>query len=365
MKRQLLYMIIGLSINLNSYTICHSGVTGRDSINDGPYFYFADNELKARWIENDRIKEYFVDQENFPEIKKKFNLLFDYRDLKNVLILKPSFSQKYKIIDSLAVISDIHGEYNAYINLLKASGIVDNDLNWKFGKGHLVVLGDIFDRGDKVTEIFWHLFGLEKQAAKAGGMVNLLLGNHELMNLSKDLDYVNEKYKKVETILNTNYYDLYSENSVLGIWLRSKPVIITINDIIFVHAGISDQMIQRNMKIKNVNRLFYDYIVGKDLQYFYANKKLRFLDEENGPLWYRGYFTDPGFRESRIDSILAFYGKKHIIVGHTTNQGIKPLFNNKIFGADAGIVNKQPGEIIIYKNGVFYRGLVTGKRIKL
>jgi len=101
-------------------------------------------------------------------------------------------------------------------------GIIDKNLNWKFGTGHLVVLGDTFDRGDMVTEVLWHLFGLEKQAAKAGGMVYVLLGNHEALVLNKDLSYLNEKYKEVEVISNTNYFDLYSENSVLGRWLRNR-----------------------------------------------------------------------------------------------------------------------------------------------
>jgi hypothetical protein len=365
MKKQLLFLVICLSFSLNSIAQSPSRADTRDSVNDGPYFYFEENQLKVRWIENNAVREYFVTPDNFTEIKENFHLLCSFNDLKNSSFLKPHNNQSYKMIDSIGVITDIHGEYNSYLNLLKAMGIIDNKLNWKFGSGHLVVLGDIFDRGDMVTEIFWHLFGLEKQAVKEGGMVHLLLGNHELMTLSKDLDYMNEKYKKVSAVFNTNYFDLYSEESVLGKWLRSKPVALTINDIIFVHAGISDGMIQRNIKIKRINRLFSEFIVGKDLEYFCKNEKLKFLDEENGPLWYRGYFTDPDFCESRLDSILTFYDKKHIVVGHTTNKGIISLFNNKILGADAGIVNKQPGEMLICKNGIFYRGTVSGKRIKL
>ena len=91
--------------------------------------------------------------------------------------------------------------------------------------------------GDMVTEILWHLYSLEKQAARAGGMVHYILGNHELMVLDEDLRYINEKYKQVEAISGIKYSDLYSENSVLGKWLRSKPVMVTINNIIFVHRS--------------------------------------------------------------------------------------------------------------------------------
>ncbi len=365
MKKLLLFLIISLFPYLNSISVCQSSSGYHNAINDGPYFYFVEDKLKAKWIVNNEIEEYFITQKNFPEIKKNFNLLCNYSDLMKAFSLKPSYSQSYKMIDSIGVITDVHGEYPAYIKLMKAMGIIDEKLNWKFGKGHLVVLGDIFDRGDMVTEILWHLFGLEKQAEKAGGMVHVLLGNHELMMLSNDQDYINKKYKKVESLFKTKYYNLYSEESVLGKWLRSKPIVLTINDILFVHAGISIEMVERHLKIRQINRLFAVNIIGKDLKYFYGISRLKFLNEELGPLWYRGYFTDINFNEDRLDSVLDFYDKGHIVVGHTTGMGIRSLYNNKIIGADAGISMHQPGEMLIYKDGVFYKGSVDGKRIKL
>jgi hypothetical protein len=90
-----------------------------------------------------------------------------------------------------------------------------------------------------------------------------------------------------------------------------------------------------------------------------------FLAQNYGPVWYRGYFTDINFRETALDSILKFYNKKHIVVGHTPSNDINPLFGNKIIGIDAGIGNRNPGEMLIYKNGTFYKGYQSGKRIKL
>jgi hypothetical protein len=206
---------------------------------------------------------------------------------------------------------------------------------------------------------------LERQASEVGGMVHVVLGNHELLILSKDLSYINEKYVKVETISNTKYFDLYSENSVLGKWLRSKPVIITINDIMFVHAGISMELVKRNLMVRQINQIFSNRIVGKDPQTVCEDEELLFLSDTYGPLWYRGYFTDKNFCESRLDSILNFYNIKHIVVGHTSSNDIKSLYDNKILRIDAGIMNDQPGEILIYKNGAFYKFYLNGARIKL
>jgi hypothetical protein len=365
MKQKILYLIISLTFNLNSFAFYHSEEGINDSINDGPYIFNINDSLKVKWIENNVLREDYVLPGNFTGIKNKFNLFCSYEDLNDTYLIKPDFNQSYSKVDSISVITDIHGEYNSYINLLIANGIIDKNLKWSFGKGHLVILGDSFDRGNMVTEILWHLFGLEKQAAEAGGMVHVILGNHEVLVLGKDVRYINDKYKIVEVISNTKYFDLYSENSVLGKWLRSKPVMISINNIIFVHGGISMDLVKRNLKIRQINEIFSDSVVGKDLSGTNESEQVMFLDENNGPLWYRGYFNDTTFCESRLDSILGFFGKEHIVVGHTSYNEIRTLFNYKIFGVDAGIMNRQPGEMLIVKNGYFYKGYITGKRVKL
>ncbi|NLA47892.1 MAG: metallophosphoesterase [Bacteroidales bacterium] len=335
------------------------------TINDGPYIYFDFNILKIRWIENNHLMEEDLTASNFDDFRHKFNLLYNFYDLYDAFLVSPGFRQDYRKIDSIALISDIHGQYDIYYNLLKKNGIIDENLCWKFGKGHLVVSGDVFDRGDRVTEIFWHLFGLEKQARKNGGRVHLLLGNHELMILSRATGYIHDKYEEVENITGMFYSDLYSENSVLGSWLRSKPVIVSINDIIFVHAGLSADIIKRKIKIRKINRLFHEKIIGKDYFHIEKSKDLQLLNDENGPLWYRGYFLDESFKESRIDSILDFYKKKHVVVGHTVLKEILSFFDKKIIGCDTGIMYRRPGEMLIIKKEVFYRALSNGERIIL
>jgi hypothetical protein len=365
MKKKLYYLIFSFILSLNSVlTVCSAGEYS-EPVNDGPYIFSSHHKLKVLWIKDNVLSQDFLTPENFPEYKKLFNLQCSFEDLTYNYYLNLKNSQSYSKVDSIGVISDIHGEYNTYINLLKAMGIINHELKWNFGKGHLVVLGDIFDRGERVTEILWHLFGLEKQAVEAGGMVHVLLGNHELMVLVSTLDYINVKYRNVESITRMTYSDLYSRNSVMGRWLRTKPVVLTINDIIFVHGGISPELLEKKLTLNWINQSFSGSIVGKDLIESEENKEKIFLSQNYGPVWYRGYFTDINFRESALDSILSFYNKKHIVVGHTPSKDIKPLFGNKIIGIDAGISNRNPGEMLIYKNGSFYKGYLSGQRIKL
>ncbi len=363
MKKSILFLLICL-YNFSLPAVSKDRSVDKP-INDGPYVFYINDTLKARMIENNVLREYIISSGNFSEIKKVIHLSCSYNDLLDVYSQKADYSQTFSEVDSVFAISDVHGQYVSFINLLIINGIIDKNLNWNFGKGHLVFLGDAFDRGDMVTELLWILFNLEKQAVKAGGMVHVLLGNHENMVLSGDLNYINEKYKKTEELTGTKYTDLYSENSVLGKWLRLQPVMISINDILFVHAGISIDLVKMKLTVKQVNNLYSNKIIGKEIAPGYENIKVTLLSGKNGPLWYRGYFEDSTFSESRSDSILRFYNKKHIIVGHTTFKTIKSLYGNKIIGIDAGIGYKQPGEVLIYKNKDFYIGTARGERIKL
>jgi hypothetical protein len=365
MVRYLSVILFGIYFCFNISSLSSQEKEGDNRINDGPYIFHEKGRLKARWIENDILKEEFIDKDNYSLLENRFDVLPDFDYLINYVAGNPNHRQNFQKVDSIGVISDIHGEYSAYIKLLKATGIIDDSLNWHFGTGHLVILGDVFDRGDEVTETFWHIFRLEKQALEAGGMVHYMLGNHEIMVLGGDISYVNDKYKLVAGIMGTGYPDLYSDRSVIGKWLRTKPVMLSINNIIFAHAGISREMIHRNMTVQRVNHTFSHSIIGLPPSVVHENEVLRFLTGGRGPVWYRGYFQEGKLRQTAVDSVLSYYGKKHLVVGHTSCEAITLMFNGKIIAVDAGLGTGLPGAMLFYKNGEFYEGTCSGKRTKI
>jgi hypothetical protein len=174
----------------------------------------------------------------------------------------PNPNQKYKGVSKITVISDLHGQFDLMVQLLKSHGVIDENLNWKYGNGHLVVNGDIMGRGNRVTEILWLVYKLENQAKKQRGRVHFLIGNHELMTTFNDLSYLNEKYTQASGIMGITIGEMYGPTSVFGNWIRKLPAIVTINDVLLVHAGISKELVNRKMKARKVNRLFYDQISG-------------------------------------------------------------------------------------------------------
>lgn len=110
--------------------------------------------------------------------------------MKAKLEIEPSAT---KMPIKLFLISDVEGEFEGFRNLLISNNVMDENYNWTFGKGHMVICGDLFDRGNEVPECLWLIYKLEQGAKTKGGYVHTLLGNHDIMNLSGDLRYVQPK----------------------------------------------------------------------------------------------------------------------------------------------------------------------------
>ena len=334
------------------------------SYNDGPYIFYEDGAVLARWTNQEGLREEVINAGQPLEIDAGISASFDpaYLDVNDPFLA--SAKTAFKGVEHIAAVSDIHGQYDLLLDLLKANRIIDEQGNWAFGEGHLVVLGDIFDRGDEVTDLLWFVHKLEKQAEKANGKVHFLLGNHEVMALQGDLRYIHKKYRYTMARMGMPYNELFGENTYLGRWLRTKPVAISINNTAFVHAGFSEVLLDQGLSFADMNRAFEEKIIGQPEDSILADPILSLLYSEDGPGWYRGYF-DEGFAKWQAQAILSKIRKKHIVVGHTSFSEVVSLFHNRIIGIDSSIKLGKKGEILLIDKRKFYRGTLNGDRIRL
>ena len=331
---------------------------------DGPYVFYQDDQLVAQWVQEGKLREDTLQAGDqlllAPGVSPSFIPAF----LDPQATFQPDPVISFEGVEKLVAISDIHGQYDLMVDLLHTHGVIDPQNHWAFGTGHLVVVGDIFDRGENVVDILWLVYNLEQEAQQAGGMVHYILGNHELMNLGNDLRYVNKKYRYTTVMLKKPYPQLFGPDTYLGRWIRSKPVIITINNMVFVHAGLSEACLNQGLSFEEINTAFRERILDQPDEAIQADPVLRVLDGEDGPLWYRGYFRED-FSKIRAQALLKRVGKKHIIVGHTPFPQITSLFKRKIIGVDSSIQLGKDGEVLIYEDGKLYRGLLSGEKVKL
>ena len=315
------------------------------SISDGPYVFIEEDHLLRKSIKNGVVSSERLEKDNF----------------NTEYFPNPAI---FNNINKIAALSDIHGQYDLLIELLKNNKIIDEDLKWIFGDGHFVIVGDVFDRGDKVNEVLWFLYDLEIQAKKKGGYVHFLLGNHEYMILQNDLRYIHTKYHKTPFLLGIEYKELYGKNTVIGRWLRSKPTIIKINDIMFTHGGISKEFFSSvDFDLEKINRDMRESI-DLSIDEMVSNNFYNIYFGEKSLTWYRGYYYHD-ITDKQLNKLLDKIEAKRIVVGHSSNDNILEFYDNIIYCVDSSMKLGKYGEILLIKNNVFYRGTLDGEQIEL
>jgi len=263
-------------------------------------------------------------------------------------------------------VSDIHGEYQALAEMLRKADVVDAGLAWSWGDGHLVILGDVFDRGAQVTECLWLIRRLEGEARQAGGRVHFVLGNHELMVLQGDLRYVHERYQKgIVAASGVDYDDLFGPAMELGRWLRSKHVAVRLNGVLFVHGGLGPEVIERNLDLARMNAQARSAIDLRSYDLVFVDMP-GFLLAGDGPIWYRRYHrgtaADPQLTQDQLEAVLRHFGASAVVVGHTDIGQIQALYGGKAYGIDVAVPDLGGLQGLLWERGAFYRVRADGTR---
>lgn len=296
--------------------------------------------------ETDKSRTHHIDLNK--NIKTPFTLKFGGKTngMHEVKIRRKFSLEKtdYQKVDSLYVVGDVHGRYDQLITLLLQSKVIDENLRWIAGKAHIAFLGDIFDRGDDVTKVLWFIHDLEEDAKIVGGKVHLVLGNHEIMTMTKDLRYLSRKEQNIAIAHGLSYDELFHPmDSYLGSWLRSKVSLLKIDDVVLAHGGILDL---GEKSLEEFNNQAYYYM--KDPMYLdivekypdstkydpmqWWDMKLFFYDGD-GPYWFRGYVQSDTL-QPQLDAMLRKHDSKIHVVAHTTQETITQRYDGKLLTTD-------------------------------
>ena len=194
---------------------------------------------------------------------------------------------RFENVARVVAISDVHGAYDAMNETLQRAAILDENLRWIGGETHLVITGDILDRGPDSRPAMDLLIRLEGEAVAAGGRVHMLIGNHESMVIKGDMRYVSkaeyEDFAADESEQErARWFGLYAQrhgsagkdaevafdkqypkgyfamrrafrpDARYGNWLLQKNVMVVINDTVYVHGGLPPLVEQ--LGVEGVNR---------------------------------------------------------------------------------------------------------------
>jgi hypothetical protein len=247
-------------------------------------------------------------------------------------------------VDSVFVVGDVHGEFDTLIALLRNAGVIDQNLRWSAGRAHLVLLGDLFDRGADVTRLLWFVYGLEPQAQHARGRVHVVLGNHEIMVMLDDLRYVGPKEMLISHLHGTSYSRMYDpRQSLLGRWLATKPAVLRINDVLYAHGGVTDDYVGVSL------RAYDDALAAfmrEDLFYHWTDstaalrvtaEQVRTMEEffwgERSAFWFRGYVRSDTLTRS-LSRVLRHFRTSLHVVAHTPVRSIEERYAGSLIAVN-------------------------------
>jgi hypothetical protein len=278
----------------------------------------------------------------------------------------------------IIAVGDLHGDYSAWLDIARAAGLIDGKNRWAGGRTILVQLGDVPDRGPDSLKIMRHLMQLQREAPRRGGKVVALVGNHEAMNMTGDLRYVDPgeyaafadrdsaarrdrvfasnaagiaaQYRLAapamtdaavrarwlqETPLGWVEHRLaWSPKGELGRWVVRNPAVALVDGNLFAHGGVSLEYSKATMA--DINRRVAAALTAGDAS------PTAIINDPLGPLWYRGLVVrEPGEVrppvEQEVAAALAAYGARRIIVAHTPLlSGIAVLQGGRLVRVDTG-----------------------------
>jgi len=321
-------------------------------LDDGPHLFVqGDGSVLARWVGGGKLQDKrFAAGE--PIVIPRFSHL-----LGDSLELRPPKPPKcrWEAPDKLLALSDVEGEYDTLLKFLTNNGVVDERGHWAFGRGHLVGVGDMVDRGAQVTETLWLFYRLSLEAEAAGGCVHFVIGNHEAMMMGGDVRYTDEKYFAVAELMKVPCQGLLGADTVIGRWLRTRNCIEKIGDYAFVHAGLSRQAVGDALDYEAINAIVRQFL-GVPPDKFTDPRVYELVWGRLGPLWYRGFFAKyaatfgPPPTAEQFQQLLVAAEVKHIVVGHTKVEQVARRFGGGLIPID--IPWTEPENV----RGLFLRG---------
>lgn len=259
----------------------------------------------------------------------------------------------------VVAIGDLNGAVDPLRTILRGTGVIATRDRWTGGATHVVQVGDVFNRGATAREALDLLMRLAPQAARAGGAVTMLLGNHEAMTLLGNEAYCSEgEYLSFATqkqrtawkrIADRGLRKVYRDhppggpieplepryavwrirnvpgraamrralrkNARLGRFLRSCKVAIRVGDTVFCHAGIEPRWAR--LGVARLDRLVQE-TWHEGPRFFGDLPPHSIMRDARGPLWNRTLSVESGPRiERALEQSLAALRAERMVVGHT------------------------------------------------
>ncbi|KAL6971784.1 Synaptotagmin-like protein 2, partial [Sarracenia purpurea var. burkii] len=282
----------------------------------------------------------------------------------------------YPSPERLVAIGDLHGDLHKSKQALRLAGLIDASDRWTGGSTTLVQVGDVMDRGGDEIKILYFLEKLKREAAKAGGKIITMNGNHEIMNIDGNFRYATEsgldEFKfwadwyctgnaikslcdelpkpkdpfhglpsffpnlepKISDGIRARIAALRPEGPISTRFLSQNLTVAVIGDSVFVHGGILPNHVVYGLD--RINEEVRDWIRGMKKE---VSSGL--IRGRNSVVWVRKFSEElaKNCDCSTLEHVLATIpGAKRMIMGHTIQEsGINGVCENRAIRIDVGL----------------------------
>jgi hypothetical protein len=218
---------------------------------------------------------------------------------------------------NILVIGDLHGDFNALRVILETAGVINKKGKWTGNNTHLILMGDLNDRGNQSRQIMDFIVNLESLIP---GQVHALLGNHELMVLEGNLEYTSESdlkdFKEFDSY-NPGIVEAFRTIKPYSEWLSRRNSILQMGNYLFVHASVGNWILQFSPgHVNSTVRAWVQHWQGRSgppdfLTRWAVNQK------QDNPLWPRPVLSPNELLDTILERVRMKYGAEVIVVGHT------------------------------------------------
>ncbi len=321
----------------------------------------------------------------------------------------------------VVVIGDVFANYDGLVDALRDAGLIDEGEKWIGGDAQLVQTGDILPR-DRDWQAL-DLKGLEherparllmrlgEEARSAGGGVHALMGWLEMLLLrwrvepmdtgifgafvedpeeaQRKVDELFERWEADRARFNAGlpekqreglkanfrewhqanmkpgcveFFERYDPNTDIGAWMRSRNVVVKINDVIYAHVGISerDAGLLPNTTPKSLQE------INDGMRALVADRSLDLppmADLEGPILWRRMAHMDDGARQRIVDGVLSEHGGRALVVGIAPKPRVERRGNLFFVDSNLGSRSKDKVRNVLVIDGEGYEILEDGRAV--
>ena len=248
------------------------------------------------------------------------------------------------------VVSDVHGHVDDLVAALRRAGLLDADLAWGGASARLTFMGDYFDRGPDGIAVVDLVRRLQREAGAAGGRVDALIGNHEILALGMSRfgaqhvpsgSWNRRSFARSWALNGGQLHDQQGLTDEHIRWLSSLDSVLRAGDDLLLHSDTTEYL-RWGDTAEQINESVRKVLAGDDLQAWWQ-------------CWVRltTRYAFAGLEGEQVATeLLAVFGGQRIVHGHS----VISTFTGQLPGEVTGPLSYAGGRVLAVDGGIYAGG---------